>query len=71
MFHTHLFTPSERDPSILYCRCGETKDIHRHEWEPGETVSKTNLTNDKRYEIGKILRCKVCGELKEFRIGDL
>jgi hypothetical protein len=57
-FHTHSFLPSYRDPEMLYCMCGKTKDIHRHSW-----VETADLRADGKV-LGKLLKCEKCGELK-------
>ena len=59
LFHTHYFKPSEKDPEILYCHCGQTKDIHRHIWE-----EIANLVRADKIK-GTVLKCKICGDLKK------
>lgn len=62
MFHTHFFKESLKDPEIIFCHCGETRDLHRHIWEAYENISSAGI------KIGKVLRCKICGDLKEFSV---
>jgi len=65
-FHKHLFVPSA-DPMILYCHCGQTKDLHRHEWENHSKITELNPAfKEGQRNIGWMMRCKVCGELKAF-----
>lgn len=63
-FHTHYFYQSDV-PEILTCHCGQTRDIHRHEWErTGEEivgVTSRNIT-------GIVLRCTRCGALHNHRV---
>ncbi len=68
MFHTHLFTPSEKDSDILYCRCGQTRDLHRHIWEEVDDIFKMRL--GEKHTIGRLLKCKVCGDLKPVDINE-
>lgn len=65
LFHTHLFYESA-NPEILFCRCGKTKSLHQHIWERYDYIIKLS-TEEK---IGIILKCKVCGELKNHRMSD-
>lgn len=63
MFHKHTFLQSEV-PEMLYCPCGETKDLHRHNWEKEEKI----LDSRSKAQIGLLLRCSICGELKNHEI---
>lgn len=60
MFHKHIFIQSEV-PEMLYCPCGETRDLHRHHWKEYCDV-KGQRPEDK---VGWVLKCDVCGELKD------
>lgn len=64
MFHTHFFTQSEKDPEILYCRCGETKDIHRHLWVESHQIETESIITNNVIRISKVLKCKICGDMK-------
>ncbi len=65
LFHSHYFSPSDKDKEILYCPCGETKDIHRHIWEVFSEINElSQLFQEGKRKIGNRLKCKICGELK-------
>ena len=65
LFHTHFYNPSEKDPEILWCYCGATKDLHRHVWE-----FYNRITGERDTAIGDTLKCKVCGDLKNHYASD-
>lgn len=65
IFHTHYFKESKNDKDIIYCHCGEVKDIHKHIWEFNTSLVKTESPNS---VIGRTLKCKICGQLKNFYI---
>jgi len=72
MFHTHHFTPSDKDPDILYCRCGAMKDLHRHVWEEYLVIKKPKSTNTTELiNIGFCRKCSICGELKNFYVDSI
>jgi hypothetical protein len=66
IFHTHYFKPSEKNSEILYCTCGDTKDIHRHLWE----LHREIISNYSGKVIGNVKKCSVCGEHKNFKLTD-
>ena len=59
-FHKHTFLESTKDPEILYCMCGKTKDLHRHIWKHYKEIYGDKTNNI----FGEVLKCEVCGELK-------
>jgi len=66
LFHTHTFLQSDV-PEILYCMCGKTKDLHRHIWEMNSVISEiSQFFPEGKRNIGTVLKCKICGELKTF-----
>lgn len=71
IFHTHFFKESQKDPEILYCHCGAIRDLHRHIWEMNSIITEQapSFTTGKR-NIGRILKCQICGELKGFNALD-
>lgn len=71
MLHGHNFKESTTDPQILFCECGEIKDLkpitppHEHKWE-----KENNITRKDGGVTGFVLKCEKCGERKNHDIND-
>ena len=69
LFHTHFFKESQKDPEILFGHCGETRDLHRHVWEMDALITeKSSAYAEGHRNIGRTLKCKICGKLEVFEI---
>lgn len=64
IFHKHNFQQGQKDGIFIYCSCGKYKDIHSHKWEEKIDILRT----EDRKKIGYVLKCIVCGDLKNHYI---
>jgi len=62
--HEHFFNELQGKDKI-YCRCGEIRDTHEHEWNKA-----TDLLNRRNEIIGAVLKCVKCGDLKNHHLTD-
>lgn len=62
IFHSHNFVPSSSNPAIIYCKCGQIKDLHQHFWSENGVLTENRLTGNA--VIGQALKCTICGDLK-------
>lgn len=67
LFHSHVFLQSN-EPLTIYCMCGKTKDLHRHEFEEIEAIA--DKSNGSKRLVGYVLKCKMCGILTNHFIYD-
>jgi hypothetical protein len=63
MFHNHTFIFNDITKQYS-CSCG--KHYCQHIWEEYLTISNS----DRKCEVGKVLKCKICGELKNHYVND-
>ena len=66
-FHSHLFTESAV-PEMLFCICGETRNLHSHKWKKFQTIETTNHISGKTSLKEHVLECVMWGEMKNHEI---